>query len=272
MLFKEINKYYAAGKQIVVDDTQAAEAARWLSESGEDTAALTRRENYPPAGSGLTWDLLGLFCTVCLCECFRYPMFLFPGERFGDILMVGMRRFVTAGAVRREQSAYANGRCSMHQPAPRIRRPGGPDGRALRPKETRAGLSGRVLPVDRERPDRGVRDAKARAPAVGRGDLAEDCVVAEAIRTLRRARGRKESWPRCPTTSPDTDVRRGRRSPVAPALAAAAGVGPMRRVRRGGRDEARPVGVSASLDTQSHPRREGDPLDPSRAAAAPSGA
>ena len=119
MLFKEINKYYAAGKQIVVDDTQAAEAAGWLSQSGEDTAALTRRENYPPAGSGLTWDLLGLFCTVCLCECFRYPMFLFPGERFGNILMVGMRRFVTAGAVRREHSAYATAvaRCISRRPA-----------------------------------------------------------------------------------------------------------------------------------------------------------
>ena len=37
-LFKEIDKYYAAGKKVVVDDIQAAEAARWLSESEEDTA------------------------------------------------------------------------------------------------------------------------------------------------------------------------------------------------------------------------------------------
>jgi (E)-4-hydroxy-3-methylbut-2-enyl-diphosphate synthase len=37
-LFKEINKYYAAGKKVVVDDAQAAEAARWLSENEDDTA------------------------------------------------------------------------------------------------------------------------------------------------------------------------------------------------------------------------------------------
>lgn len=37
-LFKEINKYYAAGKKAVVDDAQAAEAARWLSENEDDTA------------------------------------------------------------------------------------------------------------------------------------------------------------------------------------------------------------------------------------------
>jgi (E)-4-hydroxy-3-methylbut-2-enyl-diphosphate synthase len=36
-LFKEI-KYYAAGKKVVVDDAQAAEAARWLSENEDDTA------------------------------------------------------------------------------------------------------------------------------------------------------------------------------------------------------------------------------------------
>jgi (E)-4-hydroxy-3-methylbut-2-enyl-diphosphate synthase len=37
-LFKEIDKYHAAGKHVVVDDTQAAEAARWLSENAEDAA------------------------------------------------------------------------------------------------------------------------------------------------------------------------------------------------------------------------------------------
>jgi (E)-4-hydroxy-3-methylbut-2-enyl-diphosphate synthase len=31
-LFIEIDKYYAAGKKVVVDDAQAAEAARWLSD------------------------------------------------------------------------------------------------------------------------------------------------------------------------------------------------------------------------------------------------
>jgi (E)-4-hydroxy-3-methylbut-2-enyl-diphosphate synthase len=37
-LFAEIDRYYAAGKKVVVDDTQATEAARWLSETEEDTA------------------------------------------------------------------------------------------------------------------------------------------------------------------------------------------------------------------------------------------
>jgi (E)-4-hydroxy-3-methylbut-2-enyl-diphosphate synthase len=36
-LFAEIDKYYAAGKKVVVDDTQATEAVRWLSENEEDT-------------------------------------------------------------------------------------------------------------------------------------------------------------------------------------------------------------------------------------------
>jgi (E)-4-hydroxy-3-methylbut-2-enyl-diphosphate synthase len=42
-LFKEIDKYYAAGKQIVVDDAQAAEAAQWLSENEDDTAITPER-------------------------------------------------------------------------------------------------------------------------------------------------------------------------------------------------------------------------------------
>jgi len=37
-LFKEIDKYYAAGEKVVVDDDQAAEAARWLSENEDETA------------------------------------------------------------------------------------------------------------------------------------------------------------------------------------------------------------------------------------------
>lgn len=37
-LFKEIDKYYAVGKKVVVDDAQAAEAARWLSENEDETA------------------------------------------------------------------------------------------------------------------------------------------------------------------------------------------------------------------------------------------
>ena len=36
-LFKEIDKYYAAGKKVVVDGDQAAEAARWLSENEDET-------------------------------------------------------------------------------------------------------------------------------------------------------------------------------------------------------------------------------------------
>ena len=36
-LFKEIAKYYAAGNKVVVDDDQAAEAARWLSENEDPT-------------------------------------------------------------------------------------------------------------------------------------------------------------------------------------------------------------------------------------------
>jgi (E)-4-hydroxy-3-methylbut-2-enyl-diphosphate synthase len=37
-LFTEIDKYYAAGKKVVADDAQAAEAARWLRENEDDTA------------------------------------------------------------------------------------------------------------------------------------------------------------------------------------------------------------------------------------------
>ena len=37
-LFTEIDKYYAAGKKVVADDDQAAEAARWLRETEDDTA------------------------------------------------------------------------------------------------------------------------------------------------------------------------------------------------------------------------------------------
>src|SRR5215204_241296 len=39
-LFAEIDKFYAAGKQVVRDDAAAAEAARWLSEN-EDATAMT---------------------------------------------------------------------------------------------------------------------------------------------------------------------------------------------------------------------------------------
>ncbi|HET9074775.1 MAG TPA: flavodoxin-dependent (E)-4-hydroxy-3-methylbut-2-enyl-diphosphate synthase [Solirubrobacteraceae bacterium] len=42
-LFKEIDRYYAAGKQLVVDERQAAEAARWLSENEDDTAMTPER-------------------------------------------------------------------------------------------------------------------------------------------------------------------------------------------------------------------------------------
>ena len=37
-LFAEIDKYYAAGKKVVVDDAQAADAARWLRENEDDSA------------------------------------------------------------------------------------------------------------------------------------------------------------------------------------------------------------------------------------------
>ncbi len=37
-LFAEIDKYYAAGKKVVVDDAQAAEAVRWLRENEDDSA------------------------------------------------------------------------------------------------------------------------------------------------------------------------------------------------------------------------------------------
>jgi (E)-4-hydroxy-3-methylbut-2-enyl-diphosphate synthase len=39
-LFAEIDRYYAAGKQVVRDETEAAEARAWLAEN-EDTTALT---------------------------------------------------------------------------------------------------------------------------------------------------------------------------------------------------------------------------------------
>jgi (E)-4-hydroxy-3-methylbut-2-enyl-diphosphate synthase len=37
-LFREIDKYYGAGKRVVVNDAHAAEAARWLRENEDDTA------------------------------------------------------------------------------------------------------------------------------------------------------------------------------------------------------------------------------------------
>jgi (E)-4-hydroxy-3-methylbut-2-enyl-diphosphate synthase len=37
-LFREIDKYFAAGKKVVFDDAQAAEAARWLSDNEGETA------------------------------------------------------------------------------------------------------------------------------------------------------------------------------------------------------------------------------------------
>jgi (E)-4-hydroxy-3-methylbut-2-enyl-diphosphate synthase len=37
-LFKEVDRYYAAGKKVVVDGVQAAEAARWLAENEDETA------------------------------------------------------------------------------------------------------------------------------------------------------------------------------------------------------------------------------------------
>ena len=37
-LFKDIDKYYAAGEKVVADAAQAAEATRWLSENEDETA------------------------------------------------------------------------------------------------------------------------------------------------------------------------------------------------------------------------------------------
>jgi (E)-4-hydroxy-3-methylbut-2-enyl-diphosphate synthase len=42
-LFAEIDKYYAAGKQIVADDQQRAEAEAWLAENEDDTAMTPER-------------------------------------------------------------------------------------------------------------------------------------------------------------------------------------------------------------------------------------
>jgi (E)-4-hydroxy-3-methylbut-2-enyl-diphosphate synthase len=39
-LFAEIDKYYSAGKRVVRDETDAAEARAWLSEN-EDATAMT---------------------------------------------------------------------------------------------------------------------------------------------------------------------------------------------------------------------------------------
>jgi len=42
-LFAEIDKYYASGKQIVIDDAARAEAAQWLVENEDDTAMTPER-------------------------------------------------------------------------------------------------------------------------------------------------------------------------------------------------------------------------------------
>jgi (E)-4-hydroxy-3-methylbut-2-enyl-diphosphate synthase len=42
-LFKEIDRYYAAGKQLVRDDASAAEAAQWLAENEDETAMTPER-------------------------------------------------------------------------------------------------------------------------------------------------------------------------------------------------------------------------------------
>jgi (E)-4-hydroxy-3-methylbut-2-enyl-diphosphate synthase len=42
-LFAEIDKYYASGKTVVVDERAAAEAARWLAENEDDTAMTPER-------------------------------------------------------------------------------------------------------------------------------------------------------------------------------------------------------------------------------------
>jgi (E)-4-hydroxy-3-methylbut-2-enyl-diphosphate synthase len=42
-LFAEIDKYYASGKKVVVDERAAAEAARWLAENEDETAMTPER-------------------------------------------------------------------------------------------------------------------------------------------------------------------------------------------------------------------------------------
>ncbi|WP_249009690.1 flavodoxin-dependent (E)-4-hydroxy-3-methylbut-2-enyl-diphosphate synthase [Conexibacter sp. DBS9H8] len=42
-LFAEIDRYYAAGKRVLVDERASAEAARWLSENEDDTAVTPER-------------------------------------------------------------------------------------------------------------------------------------------------------------------------------------------------------------------------------------
>jgi (E)-4-hydroxy-3-methylbut-2-enyl-diphosphate synthase len=42
-LFAEIDKYYASGKKVVVDDAAAAEAQQWLAENEDDTAMTPER-------------------------------------------------------------------------------------------------------------------------------------------------------------------------------------------------------------------------------------
>src|SRR5246500_1565185 len=42
-LFAEIDKYYAAGKKVVRDETRAAEAAEWLAENEDETAMTPER-------------------------------------------------------------------------------------------------------------------------------------------------------------------------------------------------------------------------------------
>ena len=38
-LFREVDRYYAAGEKVVIDDAQAAEAAHWLSEQKDDRSS-----------------------------------------------------------------------------------------------------------------------------------------------------------------------------------------------------------------------------------------
>src|ERR1700750_1639963 len=49
-LFAEIDKYYAAGKRVVRDEDEAAEAAEWLAEN-EDATAMTPERLPPPPGA-----------------------------------------------------------------------------------------------------------------------------------------------------------------------------------------------------------------------------
>jgi len=55
-LFAEIDRYYAAGKKVVRDETRAAEAAEWLAENEDETAITPERLAAMEAAAALDDD------------------------------------------------------------------------------------------------------------------------------------------------------------------------------------------------------------------------